>query len=259
MIDVNGYFDTTGTSGFSPSSPQRIHDSRAAGNARLQVGQELVLTIAGSGRPAPAGASSIALNVTVAETGDNGFLQVYPCGSPTAAEISTINYSADDFRPNSVVVPVDANGNICLRSLRDTHVIVDYTGFFAADFGADFLPLSPIRLFDSRSGNAMLNSATNGNRVAAGQIVGIKVAGQRGIPAGATAVAVNVTATDATEGSFLTVFQCGERPNTSNVNIVPWQAVSANGAMVKLSKSGELCVFALNPVHVIVDISGVYL
>ncbi|MEO6651130.1 MAG: CAP domain-containing protein [Ilumatobacteraceae bacterium] len=259
VIDVNGYFDDTGSSGFSPSSPQRIHDTRADGNARLQGGQELVLSVAGAGRPAPAGATSVALNVTVAETADNGFLQVYPCGSPTAAEISTINYGPNEFRPNSVVIPVDVSGNICIRSLRDTHAIIDYTGFFADDFGADFLPLSPIRLFDSRSGNATLNSATNGNRVAGGQIVGIKVAGQRGIPAGATAVTVNVTATDATEGSFLTVFQCGERPNTSNVNIVPWQAVSANGAMVKLSKSGELCVFALNPVHVIVDISGVYL
>ncbi len=259
VIDVNGYFDPNGKGGFSPSAPQRVHDSRAAGSTRLRGGEELVLSIAGSGRPAPADATSVALNVTVAETSNPGFLQVYPCGAPSAAEISTVNYGPDDFRPNSVVVPVDGKGDICIRSLSDTHAIVDYTGFFADDFGADYQPLSPIRLFDSRSGNATLNSSTNGNRVAAGQIVAVKVAGHRGIPADATAVTVNLTATDATQGSYLTAFPCGERPNTSNVNIVPWQTVSANGAMVQLSKNGELCVFALNPMHVIVDISGVYL
>ena len=70
---------------------------------------------------------------------------------------------------------------------------------------------------------------------------------------------MNLTAAEAIDGSFLTAYPCGKRPATSTVNIWPWQGASANGAMVKLSGSGELCVYTLEPVHIIVDINGVYL
>jgi hypothetical protein len=145
-----------------------------------------------------------------------------------------------------------------LRSLRDTDVLVDFTGYFTADAGLDFVPLDPVRLFDSRSSNRGLNESTNGTRVRAGQVVRLQIAGERGVPADTKAVSVNLTATNALAGSYLTAYPCGARPTTSNVNIVPWQPVAANGAMVKLSSSGELCVFALNDVHVIVDINGTW-
>ncbi len=259
IMDVNGYFETDGTSGFTPMTPQRIHDSRTTGKGFVKAGQEQVLAVAGANRAAPAGATSVSLNVTVAETTDFGFLQVYPCGAANSTQISTINYVPHDIRPNSVVVPVDASGNVCFRSKRDTHAIFDFTGYFADDAGADFQPLNPIRLFDSRSQSTTLNTATNGKRVGAGQVIRLQITGTRGIPKNATAVAVNLTVTEATKGSFLTAYPCGKRPNTSNVNILPVQTVASNGAMVKLSSTGELCVFALSPIHVIVDINGVYL
>ena len=87
----------------------------------------------------------------------------------------------------------------------------------------------------------------------------LKIAGTRGVPEKAAAVSVNLTATEAVAGSFLTAYPCGTRPATSTLNIFPFQTAAANGAMVKLSESGELCVFTLAPVHVIVDINGIYL
>ena len=258
VVDVNGFFHDGGDSTFTPSTPKRLLDSRADGQRRLRANEERVLGVAGSGRAAPAGATSVSLNVTVDQPVAAGFLRVYPCGSKAGAEISNVNYAARDSRPNSVVVPVDAAGRICMRSLVDTDVIVDYTGFFSDGEGLDFLALDPIRLFDSRSSSRTLNESTSGARVGAGQVVRLKIAGTRGVPADATAASVNVTATEALEGSFLTVYPCGKRPATSTVNIFPAQTAAANGAMVKLSGSGELCVFTLEPVHVIVDINGVY-
>ena len=87
-----------------------------------------------------------------------------------------------------MVVPVDGDGRVCLRSLVETDVIVDYTGFFADDSGLDFLALDPIRLFDSRSSQPTFNKVTDGARVGAGQVVRLKIAGTRGVPADATAV-----------------------------------------------------------------------
>jgi hypothetical protein len=258
IIDVNGYYRTSGGSGFEPVTPTRLHDSRAPGFGILRAGEERVLQVTGAPGGAPAGANAVALNVTAVAPVDHGFLQVYPCGSESAAEISTINYTPGDHRPNSAVTPVDGLGRICLSSLRNTHVLVDFTGYFVEDSGLEFVPLDPVRLFDSRSRNSNLNESTSGTRVGAGQVVRLQIAGERGIPAAAKAVSINLTATGALAGSYLTVYPCGTRPSTSNVNIVPWQAVAANGAMVKLSNSGELCVYALNDVHVVVDINGAW-
>jgi hypothetical protein len=259
VIDVNGYYRTGSPgSGFAPVAPNRLFDSRSPGNARLVAGQEYAVQVAGVPGGAPTGSTAAALNVTAVWPQAGGFLKVYPCGAPTAAEISTINYDAIDVRPNSVVTPLDDAGRVCLWSLRDTDVVVDYTGNFGSG-GRAFQALSPIRMFDSRSPHASLNEVTGGARVGGGQVVRLQIAGRRGVPPAATAVSMNLTATDPVSGSFLTAYPCGDRPSTSNLNIAPGQAVAANGAMVKLSSSGEVCVYADAAVHVIVDVNGVWL
>ncbi|MEO6570422.1 MAG: CAP domain-containing protein [Ilumatobacteraceae bacterium] len=259
IVDVNGYYRSGKSgSGFTPLTPKRIHDSREPGSTRLRAGEERAIAITGSDGGAPAGANGAALNVTVVTPSGHGFLQVYPCGAPVGAAFSNVNYVPDEIRPNSVVSLLDDSGRVCVRSLTDADVLVDLTGYFKAGAGLNFLPLSPIRLFDSRSSFAGLNPVTGGDRVGAGQVVHLKIAGQRGIPTNAKAVSVNITATEAVAPTFLTAFPCGSMPDTSNINLVPRQAVNANGAMVKLSGDGELCVYTLQGVHVIVDINGVW-
>jgi len=259
IVDVNGYYrESPGGSGFVPVTPSRMFDSRNSGKASLNAGVEIPLKVVGVSGGAPAGAIGVALNVTVIEPDGYGYLQVYPCDAASSSNISNINYVPMDYRPNSVVTPVDDQGRICLRSHRDTDVAIDFTGYFAEDGGFDFVPLDPIRLFDSRSAHRELNESTSGRRLAANQVVRLKIAGERGVPASAKAVSVNLTATDVVNATYLTVYPCGVRPNTSNVNIVTSQFVTANGAMVKLSADGELCVYSKQDVHVILDINGVW-
>jgi hypothetical protein len=223
---------------------------------RLPAGEERAVQIAGNG--APSGAEAVALNVTAVRPDEAGFVQVYPCGAPTAADISTINYLAGDVRPNSVVVPLDDAGRVCIKSKATTDVIVDITGYFATG-GLTFQPVAPLRMFDSRSLQGELNSITGGGHVATGQVLRIPIAGVRGMPAEAQAVSVNLTATDPQGGTFLTAYPCGELPWASNLNIGPGQLSVANGAIVELSAEGDLCVYSKNPVHVIVDVNGVWL
>jgi hypothetical protein len=114
-------------------------------------------------------------------------------------------------------------------------------------------------MFDSRSTTRAFNESTNGTRVGGGQVIRLDIAGTRGVPEGATAVSLNLTAAEPLDASFLTAYPCGQRPSTSTVNIYPSQGAAANGAMVKLSADGELCIYTLNPTHIIVDVNGVYL
>src|SRR5206468_300707 len=95
--------------------------------------------------------------------------------------------------------------------------------------------------------------------LAAGCSMALAVTGTAGVPStGVTAVAVNVTATDAQAPGYLTVYPCGSVPGgTSTVNYGPDDNV-ANLAQVRVGASGQICIFAFAAVHVVVDISGWY-
>jgi hypothetical protein len=258
VIDVNGYFTERGGSGFVPVTPKRLFNTADPGIGAMTPLAERSLVIAGG--EAPENATAVALNVTAVRPSSAGYVQVYPCGSASDADFSTVNYQAGDYQPNSVVVPVGADGAVCFRTLTDSDLIIDFTGYFVAKGGLSYLPLDPIRMFDSRSPYELLNPVTSGNKVAGGQVARIRIAGVRGVPAGARGVSANITATGVEgSGTYLTAYPCGARPESSNVNITPFDPATANGTLVKLSAEGDLCIYTLDDVHVIVDINGVWI
>jgi hypothetical protein len=259
IIDVNGYYRTADDgAGFSPMTPARLLDTRPAGIPALAPMQPRPVKVTGVTGGAPEGSTSVALNVTAVKPAGPGWLRAFPCDSSSASDISSVNFVAGDLRPNSVVVPVGDDGEICLLSSQPTDVLVDITGSFSSGAGLDFVPLDPIRLVDTRERWEHLNPFTNGGKVATGRTLRVQVAGVRGVPAGAKAASVNVTAIQADTTTFVTVFPCGARPGTSNLNLIPWQGVAANGAMVKLNSAGEVCVYVDRPAHVVIDINGIW-
>ena len=257
VVDINGYYRRDSGSRFTPVTPVRLYDTRDAG-ARLQPAEVRTLTVSGVTPGAPADASAVVLNLTAVSPDTHGWLRVYPCGSSTGSEISSINFAPGEVRANTVVVPVE-QGTVCMQANTGLDVAIDLSGYFGGSGGYDFQPLSPVRLFDSRLPQSELNQATGGWPVAAGQVVRLRIAGRQGVPAGAKAAAVNVTSVEVGTNSYLTAYPCGDRPLASNLNITPWQGVTANGAMVKLSPEGDLCVFSQEAVHLVVDINGVWL
>ena len=79
------------------------------------------------------------------------------------------------------------------------------------------------------------------------------------MPGNAKAASVNITSVVAGSSAFITAYPCGSLPLASNLNISPWQQVTANGAMVKLSNEGDLCLYSSSDVHLVLDINGVWL
>lgn len=259
LVDVNGFYRAASDgAGFVPMRPARLLDTRPAAVPALRTGKVRVLKVVGVPGGAPAGADGVALNVTAVKPAGPGWLQVNPCGTASDPDISSVNFTTGDIRPNSVVVPVGANGEICLLASETTDVLVDITGYFDDGAGLDFVPLDPIRLVDTRERWEYLNPFTNGAKVGAGRVLKVKVAGVRGVPADAKSAAVNVTVVRADVTTFVTAYPCGTRPNTSNVNLIPRQGVAANGAMVQLTSAGELCVYVDRPAHVVIDINGIW-
>lgn len=113
-----------------------------------------------------------------------------------------------------------------------------------------FVALTPRRIVDTRVGLG------GSDRLAAGELVSVQVAGEHGIAADATAAVVNVTAVAPASSGFLSVFPCSTgSPDTSVLNYGPGEVV-ANSTIATLDGSGRLCVWTLAASDVLVDITG---
>ena len=189
---------------------------------------------------APPGSTAAALNLTSVGADGGGFLTAFPCGQAQPFA-SNLNYKGAAPVGGGVTVGVDAQGDVCIFSLRPTHLVVDVQGTYRGGAGTlGFTGNTPNRLADSR---------TLGARVGPGSPLVVNV--------GAAAAWLNITAVDATAGGFLTAYPCGGTiPFVSNVNYLAGPQATANAATVAANGSNQVCIFASVPAHVVVDIAG---
>ncbi|MEN9505649.1 MAG: hypothetical protein RI958_1575 [Actinomycetota bacterium] len=123
---------------------------------------------------------------------------------------------------------------------------------------AGFVPISPVRLFDTRPGEPDGVIAVPKVRVDPAGVLRITVADVAGVPlGGVAAVALNVTVTEPDTPGFVTVHPCGELPRASNLNFVAGQTVP-NSVIAPVSPDGAICFFSNTPTHLLADISGYF-
>ncbi len=172
--------------------------------------------------------------------------------------MSSLNPRVGQARANSAIVPTAADGTICLTSNVNSDVIIDITGWFGAQGGQLFVPISPIRLADTRQAHPTLNGGAGPVMLTPDRELRIQVAGARGISSDVRAATLNIIAAGASVPGYLVVVPCGQPSNVSNVNFSGDSGAVANGANVKLDGSGSVCVTTSATTHVIVDITGVW-
>jgi len=134
----------------------------------------------------------------------------------------------------------------------------------ADDEDSTFVPVTPCRLFDTRAdqpppgGKKTPLGAGEGN-VYTQQVTG-SVGNCVGIPAGATAISMNVTIVNPTAQSNLRIYPADAAlPTASNLNWLPGQSPTPNKVDVKLSPAGEVKLFNQNgTVNVLADVVGYY-
>ncbi|MFE4257627.1 hypothetical protein [Streptomyces sp. NPDC056883] len=124
--------------------------------------------------------------------------------------------------------------------------------------GSEFTPHAPTRLLDTRDGTG--TGTPGGRPVGANGTTRVKIAGSGSIPAGVTAVALNITVTNAATAGHVIAYASGtKRPETSNVNFVKGQTVP-NLAIVPVGEDGyvELANRSLGSVDLIADVTGYF-
>jgi hypothetical protein len=116
-----------GASMFYTVTPCRLVDTR--GGPALGGTAEMSVTVAGN-CSVPAGAKSVAANVTVVVPATSGWMSLYPADLPWPGT-STVNYRAGKTRANNSIVPLSADGRIHVRnSGPEVHYLVDVYGYF---------------------------------------------------------------------------------------------------------------------------------
>jgi len=258
VVDLLGYFDdgTGAGDGWSGIDPVRALDSRTptgGWNAKLLAGVPRELTVRPSGGLAgvPAEASAVVANVTVTNGSANSFVTVWPAGQakPTA---SSVNFAAGETTANAVIVAVGVNGRIAFaNAVGATDVVVDIVGYFTPATGSRFFAVAPTRVLDDRVNVGAVGS-WHPNETRAVTVTGGPIA------ATATGVAANVTVTNATPGSFVSVFpHATPKPAASTINFGPGQTI-ANQTMVCVT-GGQVDIFnQLGSVDVIADVVGFF-
>jgi LPXTG-site transpeptidase (sortase) family protein len=120
----------------------------------------------------------------------------------------------------------------------------------AAPAGATaFHGVSPLRVLDTRETT----------KPVAGSPVPVLITGLAGVPSGATAVVLNVTAIDANGEGYVTVYPWGDTlPNTSNVNIKRSGQMVANLVTVRLGVEGKVGLYSSISANLLVDVFGYY-
>jgi hypothetical protein len=256
----------------------RILDTRTglgAPKAPLGAAKTLDLTVTGRGGVPAAGVSAVVVNLTVTGATTSGFLTAYPSGKPRPTS-SSINFQQGQTRANIATLPLGTGGKVTIyNATGSVSVIADVQGFYASDDSAmatlgkgnEFTSLPPTRLSDTRTDSAGALDGKAGNNILS---LYVDFGADGSLSKSVKAVAVNITAVRAVGSGYLTTWDnVGSPPSTSTLSFAGPAAI-ANMAVITTSLcpdcTGPLpppVQFAVanqstKPVHVIVDLVGVY-
>lgn len=253
VLDVNGYFAPPGVPGgavFTPAN-NRIYEF---GNPDQSLGPGESRTISLDGAQIDSNSvapTAAAVNVTVTGTTGSGVLTV---AKERSTATSTINWTgANQMVANAVITDVNPDGSFTVTNSGPTsaQLVVDLTGTFTpvADGGpgAQFYPVEPSRIYDSR---------VSGSVLGAGQMR----VHTYPIPLDSVAVAVNATATGTSGSGYLTVNPLDAVvPLSSSVNWYRSPSTVANGSIAASTGNATFAyVGGRYSTHYVIDLGGYF-
>jgi Fibronectin type III domain len=263
VIDVTGYFtaDTAGDTYHALKSPARLLDTRYGNglSSKLKANAPRTFAVVGRGG-VPTNAKAVTGNLTVVNSTHSGAVYLGP-DAILKPSSSTINFARKQIRGNSLTVALSGKGTVSATFMaangNTTDLVFDVTGYYTADTtGATFMPISPVRLLDTRVGNG-LESA-----VAANSPDSIQITGRGGIPSSASGIAGTLSAVNQTSSYAVFVGPIPTpKPATSALNFQKTD-LNANGVTVALDTSGMLSVTFMsaagNKTDMTLDVTGYF-
>ena len=222
----------------------------------LTDGQTVTLQVSGRGGVPASGVSAVVMNVTVASPTSAGFVQVGPTPVAKGAH-SNLNPEPSRTIANLVVVPLGSGGQVDLYSELYTSggtldLLADVVGYFTDSTAPSstaglFVPLTPTRNVDTRQ-------PVPKPEIASGGIINIDATK---IPAGASAIAGNLTSTGGGVGGYLQLAPTPVSAGTSSSLNTSYEGQTiANAVVTPVAAGGNAQVYTYGSTHILLDVTG---
>jgi len=250
---------------FVPITPHRFVDTRnGTGAPRATVGPGGVLRVkvAGVDGLPSSHLAAVTMNVTDVDPTAAGYVTAYPDES-VRPSTSDLNFLPGQTNPNLVTVQVGTDGYVDLyNSAGRVNLVVDVQGYFttqaataeAGGYAEGYLvPVTPSRVLDTRYGTGAAE------RPVAAKSVTTVTLPSASVPADATAVVLDVTATGSRAGGWAAAFPAtGSLPVVSDLDFSAGQTASGL-VVVPLDSSRRVRLYSsAGPVNLIADVQGYY-
>ena len=248
-----------------PAPARRLDTRDGTGNVQhgpVGAGQTITVPMLGQDGVPGSGVAAVVMNVTVTQGTAPSYLSVFPSGSVTVfpPPSSNLNWVPGQDVPNLVIAQLGGDGAVTAYNHDGTvHVIFDIQGWISTPDNStgtsgQLRPMVPSRLLDTRA------PQTYGyNSLGTGSTINLTVAGVNNVPANASAVVLNVTATNSNFAGYVTVWPAGQpQPTASNLNVRPGLNVS-NRVVVGVGANGQISFFNYaGHLDLVVDLNGWY-
>jgi hypothetical protein len=202
-------------------------------------------------------------------------LKGFALDAGSAINVGTITVPDGTTASTPLTGPIAGTTHVISAGHR-YHVEANMTGggtqrLFGARFGyqlpAQFFPINAVRVYDSRQSAYAVNGVLTPN---SSRVISVKdghasngsVNAADVVPAGATAIAFNVTVTGATGPNFLSIMPGDATAFTASTINFPAGDDRAVGGVVKLDATRQIKIFCgdqTGSTHAIVDVNGYYL
>ena len=219
----------------------------------------------GQGRFVLAGAAAGSARAIMVDEYGNTDLALEPTGpvpgamTVTPAAPATFSRFSDVAVSSGRVVAIGPEGSgDSIQPLAHTTLIArsDLVGARQIADTALFRPTQPTRILDTRPGGEQVGYT--GTKPAGGDTVELQIAGRAGMPAsGIGAVALNLTATEATAAGFVSVWPSGNpRPLVSSLNLERAGQTLPNLVIVPVGSTGRVSIYTMSGTHLVADVLG---
>jgi hypothetical protein len=236
-------------------TPTRILDTRTGLGAPTGATQSVTVNAAGLGGIPSTGVSAVAVNLTVTGAPSGGYVTAYADGT-SRPTVSNVNFPANRSIATMALVPVSPTVKFDLYASAKAQLIADVLGYVTTEQTAStyglFKSLTPSRLMDTRTGLGGEAPGPKGTTT-------LQVTGAGGVPAGVTAVVLNVSVTKPTAGGYVTAYPAGiARPTASTLNFATGET-RTNRAVVPVGSGGQVSFYnSAGITQLVVDVSGYF-
>jgi lysozyme len=231
---------------YVPVEPVRFVDTRVGLGGSNAFTGPLTVQIPDA---VPADATGVVLNASVVDPSGAGYLRAAAAGTTPLA--TALNYSGGQSSTGLVVATMDATRNATMTLYGGSgQLVLDVVGYYtaAAGTGGHYVPVTPSRIADSRTGVGIPAGAQHGD---------VTVLLPDSVPADAPGVVLNVSVVEPTHAGYLRVAPAGSVPTTTALS---YPATRSATGLVLTRAAAHAVTVAMHggEAQLVVDLVGYY-